>query len=163
MEKRKGGLLSGLVAALTGGQQARPRQYWSMPVAGTYYCKENLEQLAKKVPLYSMPPDMLEERGLLDRRIWEYKFRPSVIDLQPEPTNEHDRHAVRVLADGLFIGYVPAENSARVSELIRKKKVRSVSCRFGGGRWIQARKSSTGRYSISEGQTDYTVELKIEL
>lgn len=38
--------------------------------------------------------------------------------LQPEPTNQHDPHAVKVLHDGFHVGYVPRELSREVAALI---------------------------------------------
>lgn len=45
--------------------------------------------------------------------------------LVPEPTNKHDRNAVKVVIDGEHVGYVPAEDAPRVRRAIAKlpKKV----------------------------------------
>lgn len=40
--------------------------------------------------------------------------------LVPEPTNKHDRNAVKVTIDGLHVGYVPAENAPIVGHACRR-------------------------------------------
>lgn len=38
---------------------------------------------------------------------------PLLAVLQTEPTNEHDRNAITVTIDGVHVGYVPADETAR--------------------------------------------------
>jgi len=38
------------------------------------------------------------------------------VELQREPENPHDRNAIRVMANGLHVGYLPAEVAAEVAE-----------------------------------------------
>jgi len=52
--------------------------------------------------------------------IWN-KIKPgSRVSLEREPTNMHDRHAVRVVFDGLFIGYCQKELSEYISAEVLK-------------------------------------------
>ena len=48
--------------------------------------------------------------------------------LTPEPTNKHDRNAVKVMIGKNFIGYIPRDESARVSELIRDDLIEECMC-----------------------------------
>ena len=53
--------------------------------------------------------------------------------LEPEPTNEFDRTAVKVIIDNTQVGYIPKYDSPTVTELIAKsgKKTMEVKARIG--------------------------------
>lgn len=40
----------------------------------------------------------------------------SVVEFKPEPANRHDPYAVKIIADGMHIGYVPKELAKHISE-----------------------------------------------
>ena len=42
-----------------------------------------------------------------------------LLELKPEPSNKYDPHAVKVLYDERFIGYVEQESSEEISQLIK--------------------------------------------
>lgn len=44
--------------------------------------------------------------------------RVFLAQLEPEPTNQYDRHAVRVLLDGLLVGYLPREVAPEVQPML---------------------------------------------
>jgi hypothetical protein len=57
--------------------------------------------------------------------------------LQREPTNAHDRNAIRVLVDGIHLGFVPAQYAGRLQPLLVECERRGVllvgSVRITGG------------------------------
>ena len=50
-----------------------------------------------------------------------YRIREDVVELVPEPTNPHDKNAIKILMDGVLIGYVPADLCLKVMPQIGKK------------------------------------------
>ena len=44
-------------------------------------------------------------------------------DLVPEPDNQYDPHAVRVMHNGTHVGYVPRDLSEEVTALIREDRI----------------------------------------
>lgn len=48
------------------------------------------------------------------------------IKLRREPSNPYDEFAVKVMCDGVHLGYVPAEESEFVSTLIKSKRIVDV-------------------------------------
>lgn len=73
------------------------------------------------------------------------KFRPGVpdymaglpadaeFDLEPEPTNEYDPNAVKVLNGGVHVGYVPRDLAPEIGDLIAQGRVERVVRRGNGG------------------------------
>ena len=53
--------------------------------------------------------------------------------LEPEPTNEFDPTAVKVLVEGIQVGYIPKFDSPAVTEMVKKsgKSVYEVPVRIG--------------------------------
>jgi hypothetical protein len=53
--------------------------------------------------------------------------------LEPEPTNEFDPTAVKVLVEGIQVGYIPKYDSPAVTEMVKKsgKSVYEVPVRIG--------------------------------
>lgn len=41
------------------------------------------------------------------------------LSLEADPDNEYDDHAVKILCDGVFIGFVARENNARIFEALQ--------------------------------------------
>ena len=54
------------------------------------------------------------------------------VALEPEPTNQYDPNAVKVLHEGKHIGYVPRDLSAEIAK--RCKDGSFVSAKIGAGR-----------------------------
>lgn len=83
--------------------------------------------------------------------------------LIPEPTNQYDRNAVKVIIRGEHVGYVPAEDSARVASACRGLGRGSVAvaparvwARVDGGTW---RARVTLAFSgSSEDEQDYAAQ-----
>ena len=46
--------------------------------------------------------------------------REHSLELIPEPENEHDPNAIKVIVDGQHIGYVPADKCAKVKKILSK-------------------------------------------
>jgi len=61
---------------------------------------------AKVMGVFARPPEVKEM----------FKALPvnSPLTFEEEPTNPHDKYAVKILAGGTFIGYVPKEISASI-------------------------------------------------
>lgn len=73
------------------------------------------------------------------------KFRPGAVEhmatldqgaefaLQPEPTNQYDPNAVKILHGDRHVGYVPRDLSEEVSQLVAAGRVERVVKRSGSG------------------------------
>ena len=67
--------------------------------------------------------------------------KPVVLTLEPDPENQFDENAVKVMAsiDGkepINVGFIPRSDSKRANDAIREGRVKAVSvaeCYIGGG------------------------------
>lgn len=75
-------------------------------------------------------------------------------DLVPEPDNPKDPNAIKVLVNDVQIGYVPAEKTGVVKELLSSKKVQSVTSEFYGGPF----KIITEDYDDEKDKEIYSIE-----
>lgn len=82
---------------------------------------------------YMLSKSELVEIGAIDERI--YKYSPIELDaeLVPEPDNPRDPNAIKVLVDGVQLGYVPADKTGKVKGLLEKEQIRAISSAFYGG------------------------------
>ena len=68
--------------------------------------------------------------------------------LKPEPTNKHDKNAVKIMIGRYFIGYVPRTHSATVSGWIREDLIESCQCEI----WMDDDKNLVASVKIEKGE-----------
>ena len=120
-------------------------------VAGVSYHQDTIRSLGTKNPDYSMTRQAVQDAGLLGKWISEYKFSPQRVELIPEPDNPYSENgtAIRVVVDGVHIGYVGDESSQHVHDLLDDDRIAKVSCSINGG--------NKKRY-IRDGGDDFVLE-----
>lgn len=102
-------------------------------VAGVSYHTEELLSLGSENYDFDLTKKQLIEEGLTDERVYRTDFYPSKCELIPEPENPEDPKAVKVLVDGVHIGYIKKGSCAHIHKLLREDRIVSVSCEIGGG------------------------------
>lgn len=102
-------------------------------VAGMNYRYENVEAVGKKNPDFSRPASELIAEGKTDKRIYEYSFLGVQFSLKPEPSNPHDKNAIKILADGKHIGYISSDENQKALALMKSGRVKSVGGTMYGG------------------------------
>lgn len=60
------------------------------------------------------------------------------IKLRKEPSNPYDSNAVKVIAEGKHVGYIPRKASAFVTGLIDKKRIVRVICSYSSDGKVEA-------------------------
>lgn len=103
-------------------------------VAGISY-RENdiLNHLMIENDDFDLSKKEIIENGMTDERIFQYDADIINVELVPEPTNEHDPNAIKVVVDDIFIGYVPANKAKRVKKIIEEDRIISLACAICGG------------------------------
>lgn len=56
-----------------------------------------------------------------DNRPFHHFTKEDIITLQPEPTNIFDPKAIRIIANGIFVGYVSKNNNGEVHRFLKRK------------------------------------------
>lgn len=92
-----------------------------LSVTGTKHYEENILKLMVENPDFKLGPKALKEQ--YDDADVIPKLIPGYIQvvLEPEPDNQYDPNAVKVLMNGLLVGYVKKESCSQVKELLNKK------------------------------------------
>lgn len=87
-------------------------------VVGLAYNEEALEELRTESDDWSMSrKELLEEYSDGDR-LYRYEWPLSPVEVVPEPENEHDPNALKVLLCGKKIGYVKKDQTDAVRALL---------------------------------------------
>lgn len=102
-------------------------------VAGVSYYTENIMKLASENEDYNLTKRELVDEGLTDEKIWKYQFFPGETELIPEPDNPEDPNAIKVVVDGLKIGYIKAGSCSHVLKVLRENRCLGVDCEIYGG------------------------------
>ena len=93
--------------------------YESYNVVGMSYHIPEFMPAANINSDYSLSDQKILDKGLDNKRIMQYVFPFKHIELVEEPDNPYDKNAVKVLADGLMIGYIKKEECTHVKDMIR--------------------------------------------
>lgn len=142
-------------------------QYYDFKVAGISF-RENdiIDQIMIENDDYDLSKREAVELGLIDERIYRYIGAPSDVQLIPEPDNPHDENAVKVISDGLHIGYVPTGKTKKVKQILSTKDIISISCDIYGGQYkfISEDYNDSGKevYTVEKGKTNIGAEIIIK-
>lgn len=108
-------------------------------VAGIFYHEDELRKAGTINKMYYLDDEKLIASG--KKKVFRYFF-DGEMTFEEEPTNKHDKNAVKILLNGYFIGYVPAEFAAKMKSVMAKKSIIKVEYKIKGG-----------DYKVIEGNT----------
>ena len=104
-------------------------------VTGISHYTNNILKLAIKNPAYALSKKEIIAKKLCDQKIFEYSFAPQKTELIPEPTNPHDPNAIKVVIDGLLVGYVKAGSCTRILKLMNENRIAGIVGEIYGGNY----------------------------
>ena len=107
----------------------------SHSVAGTSYHQKELLAMGKKNPDYNLTKRELLKQWPDGVLVYEYTFNPKKAELVPEPDNPHDPKAIKVLVDGVHVGYIKAGSCAHVHRLLRENRIQKLEPSIVGGKY----------------------------
>lgn len=112
----------------------QPAKEYRFRVAGiSYREKDVIDNILIENDIYNMSKRELEELGYEDEDvIYKYEIATESAQLIPEPDNEYDPNAIKVIVDGIHVGYVPKDETDAVSKVLEKDVI-SITCRFAYG------------------------------
>ena len=112
---------------------------------------------------YSMSKKEIIDSGKEDERIYKYEFDPVHVELIPEPDNPYDPKAIKVVIDGVHVGYIKKGSTSRVRNLL--KAGGKVSAEIKGGPYkvlLYRYEDGEDWYDMETGETSYFVSVQIE-
>lgn len=114
---------------------AEPQKIERHKVAGTSFRLAELQPLGVENDDYELTRRGMIDAGLIGERVYKTDYFANKVELIPEPENPHDHNAIRVVVDGVHIGYIKAGSCAHIHNLIREDKIETVKCEIEGGRY----------------------------
>lgn len=130
-------------------------------VAGTSYREDAILSLAEENDDYNLSKKELIDDGMEDERIYKYYFPAMQSKLVPEPDNPHDPNAIKVLVNGVHIGYVKAGSCSHVKNLLASGKVSSYGVDIVGGPYKRVYEDDDGDYQLEKENHNFGATLMI--
>jgi hypothetical protein len=104
-------------------------------IAGVSYRQEEIESLGIENPIYEYSKQELIDEGYEDEKIYYYDFFPEKVELIAEPENEFDSNAVKVIVDGVHVGYIKKGSCSHVKKLLQSGTIVSIGAEIHGGKY----------------------------
>ena len=135
-----------------------PYKYYSFKVAGiSFYEKDMIDTLAIENDDYDMTKKEIVDAYMTDENIYKYVVQIDEVELIPEPDNPHDPNAIKVVADGVHIGYVPAKSTKKTRQLLEKHP--EIMCEVYGGPSKIVFEESDGSYTMKKSDHNIGAEV----
>jgi hypothetical protein len=133
-------------------------------VAGTSYRQAAIKAMGTKNPAYALTKAELFKRGL--QEVYEYTFQPKKAELVPEPENPEDPNAIKVLVDGVHVGYIKSGSCAHIHKLIREGRIEKIEPQIVGGKskylcTYDAGAKSLNDYTLEKNDASFGVQISI--
>ena len=129
-----------------------------LEVAGTSYLQKELTSVAYKNWKYNSNNEQSESST---DKIYRYNYTHKSALLIPEPTNPHDSNAIKVLVDGIHIGYIPATACIEVNNMIKHSLITSINVEIYGGEYKNLVLLSNGKYDYAITDAQLNARIKI--
>ena len=127
----------------------------SHKIAGTSYHQKELLAMGQPNPDYALTKKDLLKRWPGGVTVYEFTFSPKKAELVPEPENPEDPKAIKVLIDGVHVGYIKAGSCAHLHRLIRENRIQKIEPKIIGGKY-----RAVYEY-VDKGTTPFGVRLDI--
>ena len=120
-------------------------------VAGIGYYQDNLKKLACKNSDWSKSVAELKAEDKLHEKIYRYNYINKPIKLVYEPENENDPNAIMILIAGEKVGYVFADETAHIKDILENHEVKYISAFVHGGEYKVVNESKTAKLCENVG------------
>lgn len=100
-------------------------------------------------------------------KVYAIDFDPVKVELVEEPDNPHDSNAIKVIVDGIHVGYIKSGSCTHIKNLLHSDSIISISAEIHGGDY----KYYSEEYDedkcddvckIEKGSSNYFVTLQIK-
>ena len=145
----------------------------TVKVAGTKDGDQSkIKSLGTRNPDYALDKRALIKKYPDGKTIYEYSFPPLNATFEFEPTNEYDPNAIKVLIQGIHVGYVKRGSCTRIKNLILQEKIIDISAKIRGGKGKdlfltcvleENEKPSSTDYDLEKVSSDFFISLTLTL
>lgn len=104
-------------------------------IAGTSFRLGVIEKLLDENTDYSLSKRELIEQGFTNERIYKRGVYNNFAVLEPEPENPTDPKAIKVLTEGVHIGYIKAGSCAHIHKALREGRIERAEVEIKGGEY----------------------------
>lgn len=136
-------------------------------VAGVTYYTDAIMSLAEDNPFYDYSKRDLIDECLTDERIYEYTFSPKEVELVDEPDNEADPKAIKVIIDGVHVGYIKKGSTGRIRNLRKHGRIERIEADIYGGKYkivfSDVDDDGKERYEYDKDESPFGVKLTLYL
>ena len=131
-------------------------------VTGTqYYQDAFIEKLGELDDDYEEKASIIKESYGDGDKIYQYYFGGLKANLVPEPDNEHDENAVKVMVDGIQVGYIKKGSCSHVKNLIASPDFAGIDVEIKGGKYKEVREDDDGKLHVDRGEDPFFVNIDI--
>lgn len=134
-------------------------EQWQYNVVGESFRKKEISTIGVPNPKYKLSKSDLYKNRLLDVIVYEFTFPKVETVLIPEPSNKHDSNAMKVIMNGVHVGYIKASESAGVNKMLEERRIRRIQGYLCGG---NSRTLNTGGAYYEDGEKIPLNELYID-
>lgn len=135
------------------------RELAHFEVAGESHYKRTIASLGTKKPDYNLTPqEMLRKYGA-GESVFQYSFKKMAAEVVPEPTNPHDRNALKIMIGGKHVGYIPRELTSEACRYLSKSNAHwTAEISWGPFRRVKERGPSI---SLESKDYDFSIQLSV--
>ena len=131
-------------------------------ITGTSHYIKNILSLKSENPDYDLTKKEMVDEGYENDRIYQYSFYVVKFELEPEPTNHYDPNAIKVLADGVHIGYIKSGSCKHLLKAIQDNKIVKIDGDIYGGKYkYLGYDEYEEKYYLDKGENEYKADLII--
>lgn len=122
-------------------------------IAGTSFRQKEIRALGHENDTYSLPKrDLMDLYNEYDK-IYQIEFSPKSVQLVEEFDNPHDPNAIKVIIDGVHVGYIKKGSCSHIKKLIKNNQILGISAEIHGGKYKQLIPDEDDSYITTSKET----------
>lgn len=103
--------------------------------AGMTHYMDALMELAVENGDYTCTKREFLKYLIINRRVYQYNFKASELDLVADPGNAYDKDAVKIILNGRHVGYIRSGETEGLVDLYNSDQVKRVQVVIEGGKY----------------------------
>ena len=145
-----------------------PKKTENHRIAGiSFHQKEIMQKFAVENEDYNLSKKEMIAAGLIGVNVFQYDFDAINTELVPEPTNPEDPKAIKVVVDGVHIGYIKKGSCAHVRKLMDSGSIEKIDIVIKGGNCKYIGNESgfdeEPEYTLDKDKRDLSAEIRLTL